>query len=253
MSAIEFGFQEVISEIAAIARIAEAYLAPTSQFVLPQLRTELENIQSATTDGTWQWGIKNHQPLVTRVSRGDYQPNSQGEHNVFAEVTSVWEVRRIRPAGKKTKPADRFALDGLASTRVRIFKELPQGGKEQIAMWRMEVGDDASPGCHFHVQVLGEDEAGPFPHSLDVPRLPGLISTPTAVIEFVLAELFQDDWPKHLATRAADVNRWGPIQKRRLGAILDWQRGVVEKAPTSPWSTLKSSRPPSSLFIADAS
>ena len=252
MSALEFSFQEVISEIAAIARIANAYITPASQFVLPQLRTELENIQAATTDGTWQWGIKNDQPLVTRISRGDYQPDGQGEHNVFAEITSVWEVYRIRPAGKKNRPAERFALDGLASTRVRIFKELPQDGKEQIAMWRMEIGDAVSPGCHFHVQVLGEGVTGPFPHSLDVPRLPGLISTPTAVIEYVLAELFQDDWLKHLATKSADVNRWAPIQKKRLGAVLEWQRGVVAEAQNSPWPTLKSSRPPSSLFIAGA-
>ena len=117
-------------------------------------------------------------------------------------------------------------------------------------MWRAEVGDAASPGCHFHVQIAGDKEDPPFPKALDVPRLPGFFVTPATVVEYVLGELFQREWLEHLATRGADLNRWWPIQQRRLCAVLQWQLDVVRDASgSSPWATLKRQKPQAGLFL----
>jgi hypothetical protein len=252
MSQLEFEFQDVLNELDAFARIAEKYLRPESRQVLPQLAAELEGIRNTPTNVTHVWGIRNERPLRTTVSVGEYQPDGEGEHNVYAEITSQWEIERIKPPGKKNQPGQRFRLVGIASTRIRLLKEVNANQpSEELAMWRMEIGDSYSPGCHFHIQVLGESTDGPFPHSLDVPRLPGLISTPAATVEYVLAELFQDDWQQHLATKSADVNRWAPIQRQRLSSVLGWHLSRVQEANGSPWPALKASRPPTHLFVAE--
>ena len=250
MNELEFKFQDVLSEIDALDKIVGPFCQPRSRAVLPQLRSDLESIRDTTTDRDWSWGIREDHAFVTKVSHGSYQADDQGEHNVFAAITSTWTIRRVRPPGKKAARAERFALTGNASTRVRLHREATADApSRELAMWRAEVGDFQSPGCHFHVQILGESEEGPFPHSLDVPRLPGLLTTPPAVVEYVLGELFQETWIKHLASQGADLNRWIPIQRRRLGAVLLWQLGVIKEASGSPWTTLKKAKPHSDLFL----
>jgi len=250
LSQLEFRFQDVWNEIDALDKLVGAFCDPRSRAVLSQLKTELVGIRDSGSDSDQEWGIRQSNPFYTTVSHGGYQAGDQGEHNVFAEMTSTWTIRRIREPKKSIRP-ERFALTGNASTRVRVHQQAVDGRPAtELAMWRMEVGDTASPGCHFHVQVLGERDNGPFPHSLDVPRLPGLLATPPAIVEFVVSELFQDSWIKHVAGQRAELNRWMPIQRRRLGALLQWQLDVVRNASGSPWAILKKAKPEPDLFLA---
>ena len=244
---LQFKFQEMLTEIDALAGVARGFIEPGHNEVFDQLSTVLKNIRDDPTNKTYEWGIKENYPLRTRVSYGEYQGSCGGQHNVFAEITSVWEIRRIKPS-KRSAPAERFELTGLASTRVRLMEVQPGADPAQIAMWRMEIGDASSPGCHFHVQVLGEAHVGQFPRSLDVPRLPGLVATPPAVIEFVVGELFQKEWPKHIAGQSAKLQRWAPIQRNRLSAVLGWHSKIVCESSGSPWTTLKGKKPPDELF-----
>lgn len=251
MSELEFGFQDILNEVDALDKIVGRFCQPRSRAVLPQLISELESIRDNVADKPWIWGIRESNPFYTDISRGCYKPDDQGAENVFAEITSTWTIRRIPPK-KKSRGAERFKLVGNASTRVRLYREVAVGNEqEQLAMWRAEIGDAASPGCHFHVQVLGDMDGPPFPRSLDVPRLPGLLVTPAAVVEYVVSELFQDTWLKHLGTQGADLNRWWPIQRRYLGAVLLWQLKVIKNASGSPWTTLKKAKPDSRLFLIE--
>lgn len=250
MSELEFDFQEAITEIDALARVAADFIEPQSIMVLPRLRLVLESIRATPSEAVFDWGIPEALPLVTKVSRGCYQPDDQGEKNVFAEITSVWSIRRLRPKGKKSLPASVFSLVGKASTRVRLFNEAPGGGKgPQLAMWRSEIADVNSPGCHFHVQILGDQATGQFPKSLDVPRLPGVLTTPAGVVEYVLGELFQDGWAQHVGNESADLKRWAPIQRQRLAALFAWHSAVIKMSSGSPWPTLKRAKPEPNLFL----
>ncbi len=250
MNELEFGFQDVLDEIDALDKIVGSFCDPRSRTVLPQLITDLKSIRDNPADRDWTWGIRQNNPFYTSVSRGAYQPDDQGAENVFAEITSTWSIHRIPPKKKSEKVA-RFRLAGNASTRVRFYREVPHGrNPNELAMWRAEIGDAVSPGCHFHVQVLGEAEQPPFPRSLDIPRLPALIVTPAAVVEYVLGELFQDTWLQHLSSQGPNLNRWWPIQRRYLGALLTWQLKVVNDASGSPWGALKKAKPDSHLFVA---
>ncbi|PYQ31129.1 MAG: hypothetical protein DMF56_04295 [Acidobacteria bacterium] len=250
MSELEFGFQDVLDELDALDKIIGPYCGPRSRTVLPQLITELKSIRDNLAKRAWPWGIRESNPFYTAVSCGEYQPDDQGADNVFAEITSTWTIQRIPPR-KKSGKAARFRLTGNASTRVRIYREMPTGrAPAELAMWRAEIGDAFSPGCHFHVQILGEGDEPPFPRSLDIPRLPTLIVTPAAVVEYVVGELFQESWLKHLSSQSANLNRWWPIQRRYLSAVLAWQLKVIEDASGSPWGTLKKAKPDSQLFVA---
>jgi hypothetical protein len=185
--------------------------------------------------------------LKTIVSEGEYESgHKRGSHRVVAEIDAIWEIQRI-PAKKKKAPAIHFKLVGIASTRVRLFCEAG-GARREIGMWRMEIGDSNSPGCHFHVQILGESAEAPFPKTLCIPRFPGLIITPMAVTEFVLAEIFQNQWPEHIGYDTPHLRSWAPIQRKRLNKLLDWNLSLLDDGG-SPWTTIKQRKPDVGLFL----
>jgi hypothetical protein len=242
MPQLQFAFQEIIAEIKAFSKVARDYIAPESLNVLPQLWTNLEVIQQLPDGTLTNWGITQAYPLRTIASEGQYEHNGGGQHHLFAEMTSIWE---IVPRGHRRRPGRNFALVGNASTRVRLIDAT---SSVSLAMWRMEIGDAASPGCHFHVQVLGEEPDGPFPNTLPIPRFPGILVTPMVALEFVLAELFQDEWKKHAARETADMNMWRPIQTNRLSRLLEWKCYEAKRFAGSPWTALKWAKPQADLF-----
>jgi hypothetical protein len=247
MSGLLFKFQEVINELEAFAALTESFLAPQSRSVLIALRKSLENYRVEPTSGQLLWQIPQTLPLLTRSSRGYEKSPKTGQHEVHAEVSSVWEICRVRDRRHPKRPAEHFELVGIASTRVRLLCAAPGLADREIAMWRMEIGDSGSPGCHFHVQILGQTTAFPFPSTLPVPRIPSLLTTPASIIEFVLAELFQDEWSKHVARNGSNLQRWSAIQRVRWSNLLTWKLDLIEKS-SSPWTTIKMAKPSPSLF-----
>lgn len=238
---VKFRFSEVREEIRAMSEIADGFIAPGSKLVLDRLAISLDNIRASRGAALENWGIPADAPLVTVPSEGGYEPGGGGGHVVFAELSSTWEIRCI-PALKKSREPDYFAVEGIASTRVRVCTE-DSGERRELAMWRMEMGDENSPGCHFHVQILGETDDVPFPHSLSIPRLPSIVLTPASVLEFVLGEMFQDEWKQEAARETGAMNRWRPIQTRRLRALFEWYAAKVESSFGSPWTFLKGVKP----------
>lgn len=247
VSGLRFEFQEMIAELEAFSRLAEPFLLAESRSVLSNLKQALENYRIEPTTNSRSWQISTTSSLKTISGRGYEKGGRVGKHCVYAEITSIWEIRRI--TGRSVRqPAKYFELTGLASTRVRLVCEASNGGQHQeIAMWRMEVGDSNSPGCHFHVQILGQTAEFPFPNSLSVPRLPSLMMTPAAAVEFVLAELFQDEWAKHIGRNGPYLNRWSAIQRKRWVTLLSWKLDLVQKS-TNPWTSIKTAKPQPMLF-----
>ena len=247
MTGLEFSFQEMITEVDSFSRLSEKFVTTESRGVLQALKRSLENYRAEPTEGSLSWQISEHLPLRTVISQGKYEKGGNGAHHLYAEISAVWEIQRMRER-KLAMPAKRFKLIGLASTRIRVLCEpLDEAPAREIAMWRMEIGDDNSPGCHFHIQVLGAEEF-PFPKSLPIPRFPGLIMTPAAATEFVLAELFQDEWASHVSRGGADLDRWRPIQKSRWEKLLNWKLRMVAGS-ASPWTAIKSAKPEPGVFI----
>ena len=169
----------------------------------------------------------------------------------MATISSIWNIS-CPPEGKKAAIQKHFHLEGIASTTVRIYAVIDEE-RVLLGAWQGDVGDATSPGCHFHIQVQQDDNSLPFPNDFPVPRFPSLLTSPLAIAEYVIAELFQTEWDKHVGGLNESVNdnlrTWSKIQQERLSALLTWQKEMVCGTRSSPWTYLKSRKPEINLFI----
>jgi hypothetical protein len=114
-----------------------------------------------------------------------------------------------------------------------------------VGHWQLESGDAQSPGCHFHCSVNQGSENGLFPKWLKIPRLPGLLLSPMDGLEFLLGELFQSQWEKHVSEESDARNGWANSQSIRLKRVLEWQQNEIKlKRFGTPWVSLKKAKPP---------
>jgi hypothetical protein len=253
---ILFSFAEMQHEIENMTAVARKFLEPATdeQIIRPWLQ-QLRNFETSSPGSSLSWQIAISRPITTIRSEGEYEPDDQGEHTVVGTLSSIWEIRipklAARKSMKKHSRNPNFELWGCASTRVIIWQFNPDGDLRELARWRFEVGDSQSPGCHFHIQVLGEEQDQHFPHSMAVPRLPGLLLTPMDSLEFLLAEIFQKRWRQHASQQNDAVRNWSTCQRKRLMNLLGWQREKIRTAAGSPWTSFKGQKPTPDLFLAD--
>jgi hypothetical protein len=248
MPGIIFGIAQMLQELESARKLTRAF-TQNGDHVFSQLKTQLESLQDESSPQSVDWGIPRSTPLRSIQSAGEHEIGGRGIH-VFAEFSFVWHIKRI-PRARRKEPAKEFQIRGVASTVARIFEVAASGTQgAEIAMWRIEIGDDNSPGCHFHMQILGEENDGPFPKRLSVPRFPTCLTSPMAALEFLLAELFQEKWQKNVSYETDALRSWRAIQRQRLGKLLDWQsKTVSELNHVSPWSALKFAKPPVDIFV----
>ena len=252
--ALEFSYSAIEQELNSLPKLAARYLDKGTEQVVARAISELRNASLAGTRSI-SWEISREFPIKTAASDGGYQIGMKGAISVRAELSFLWEIANVVPGAdakgqtpKKTKRAHQFRVCGNASSVVSIFDV--EKDEHPIAKWHFDLAAHDAPGCFFHVQVAGNPSESMFPSSLDVPRLPSLLVTPMDALEFVLGELFQEDWAKqsnlptnpHLAT-------WRGYQTKRLNQILRWKQEVVmNNSNATPWSALKAAKPPRDLF-----
>lgn len=253
---ITFAFKDFEVELHALqqmsvgtgAAIHGRFIDPNTSWAFDEFRQALRQIAKQPSGSTHRWEISREFPLRTVLSMGRHEAGVEdpipGEPapggpfaRVFAEISCLWEISPIGVPGA----GRRFSPSGVASTVVTFRSESDEGGMTPLAMWRMEVGDQASPGSMFHIQIGQVDrEERPFPHSLPVPRFPSPLMTPQAAIEFALGELFQDAWPREAAASQV-VTEWAPLQKRRLKTSTEWLITKAEAGVTAlaGWKSAK--------------
>jgi hypothetical protein len=245
MTKILFRFRDVLDELRAIDTLAQRLVTDSGRRRLQKFREALEAIQVVRSETQHEWQIPDDEPVETQNSLGEYEINKRrGVHEVFGEITATWQIKRVPPPGAKSQEAKLFEVAGNASTKVTI-RDCSTG--DVLAMWRFELGAHDSPGCYFHTQILGVSDAPPFPKSLPVPRLPAILFTPAASLEFVLGELFHNRWQQELMRNPGPLSRWKSVQKERFKRMFEWQSERLDEAG-SPWMTLKVAKPAADLF-----
>lgn len=245
--ALEFEFGDLYQELDAMNRLSQGLVERESSLRLAQFKAALETFQASRRVESWRWAIGRDAPIRTIVSAGEYEPNGRGGHQLQAELSAVWELQLVADRRGRRNAPRRFALVGLASTRVALVEVSVE--PSEFGTWRMEIGTADHPGCHFHTQVLGEVAEPPFPASLPVPRFPALVPTPMMVLEFVLGELFQDRWREVVSRDREELRRCRAVHQRWLLSALDWQRRALERNGGSAWMTLKQLRPEPRMFV----
>jgi hypothetical protein len=248
-----FSFAEMNIEIESMKKLASRFLdEKTSQWILPAWQKDLKSYQKSGTGKAHEWAIQQAAPFTTKFSDGKYEPDGKGGHIIFGELSAVWEIQVVElERKKKAELPPLFSLVGNASTKVRICKFNDTGVPIELARWRFEVGDARSPGCHFHVQVLGGEADTVFPKSLPVPRLPGLMVTPMDGLEFLLGEIFQEEWRREVSKSSTAITSWAGGQRKRLTKLLEWQKEHLERSNGSPWTWLKGQKPQADLLMKD--
>jgi hypothetical protein len=248
-----FAVSDLQNELNAFSELASELLFPGAQAVLSATAGQLTGIARSGSDSQpIRWCINKDNPLLTMPSQGAYMPDDQGGLTVHGEITFVWELQPVRPLGD-TRPARHVRLNGLASTAIRLLSGEPWAGNEakELAAWRMEVADLSAPGAFFHVQVLGREKDESFPKALDIPRLPGVLNSPFACMEFVLGELFQKRWERIAQKDSAPCRQWRSIQAHRHHRHLRWAAEQVSTTSGSPWVAWKVAKPHEELFLPD--
>jgi len=237
-----------------MASVASKYLDDEHdpQGIITAWISQLKSFRTSSPGATFDWKIPIERPIRTKLSVGKYETGGNGQHSVYATVSSIWQISIPAVNGRTPKKAIQqlnFEVIGKASTRVSVFAHQAHVAPDELARWRFEIGNFDSPGCHFHAQILGEDDDCIFPKSMSVPRLPNMLFTPMDALEFVLAELFQDEWARHVARENDAIRNWAGCQKDRLIKLLKWQQDRLEKYSGSPWTSLKAAKPHVDLLV----
>jgi hypothetical protein len=245
-----FSFAEMEKEIENLRLLAKPFLHEESfDRVIPAWKQDLYNFRSARTNSAHVWKIPLEDPIKTKLSDGAYERGGRrGSLRVFGTVSGAWEIRHL-PGKRKSSPTSSFLLFGLASIKLSIRCIQGNEQEEEIACWSVDIGDAASPGCHFHTQIQLNPESRMFPASLTVPRLPGILHTPMDALDFLLGELFQDEWYRRSSEDNDHTKNWASCQRGRLIALLDWHREEISKTTGSPWNGFKRTKPRKDLFI----
>ena len=257
--AIKYQVRELEREVRLMRRLAEPFLQSDSLGVLDSLYSQLESLRSRTAPLRLE--VPPSWPIRTIMCNGGYERNEGGrQETLHAELALAWEFRPLGQSSKKTGAHRLVEVAGKAST-VATLHVTHSEGSSTVASWRMEFGDDESPGAHFHVQIpdtltSGSDSEAPleeyemWPAWLPVPRLPIPAFTPMLALEYVLAEIFQDRWPAHLASGPYEVGEWRSLQRGRLSAYFQWQHDNSNSEDTlSPLVAVKNAKPPPDLFL----
>ena len=259
-SPLQFEVCELIEEVELMRKLAENFLDEGTADVLKKVAEQLGTLRSRREGGKTNVSVSPRWPIKTIPCEGGYERNNGGTYKcLFAELTFKWELRPLGQASRKPQARRLVEVAGIASTVARL-KINHEGQPIEVASWRMEFGDDVSPGAFFHAQIPDASETsqqehqagtmGKWPHWLPVPRLPIPALTPMLGLEFTLAEIFQDRWPDHLASGGFEANKWRTLQQRRFVKYFEWQKGNAKSSKSgSPILDTKRAKPDWNMFL----
>ena len=256
---IRFKVAELVEEVALMEQLAGKFLDNANPGVLAHVKDQLEQlryaqqkIKVATTAG---W------PIRTMQCDGGYERKEGGQRkDLFGELTFQWELKPLGPASRGRGTSRLAEIAGIASSVIRL-KVVQDGSNVAVASWRMELGDNVSPGAFFHAQIpdtteptsSDENQTPPtmWPTWLPVPRLPIPPMTPMLALEFTLEELFRDKWRNHIGGGGHHADRWRSLQRERYVRFYEWQRKVADASGSgSPLLSVIDAKPQFDLFLS---
>lgn len=243
MAGLRFKIAELERETMALKTMGTRFFDLQTSGALERFLSNLKSIGSTYGDRRCTLELR----CLRTTPSTRYEPGSrQGEKKIHAVISGTWE---LRPLGNRPVPGREVEFCGKASTKIELCTS--DGSNTRLAMWRLELGADDSPGCYFHAQILGDSKNPPFPKSIPIPRLPSMFITPMSAVEFVLGELFQDVWAKATAENAGDAPYWRALQTKRLQKLLLWYQKLLKSPASSPWIAIKGAKPQGDLFLPD--
>ena len=213
MAELHFSTDRIKAETNGMADLAEKFLERGQS---QQLRDAAHGLSRALASGGI-WQISRHHPLETSAAERE-------AGMLFGRLSFKWEVRSIN--------RETFSVTGNASTTIEIH-DLERNSA--LISWNTDIGGSGHPGYRLHVQFRLHDE------SVEIPRLPSFLLTPVDCLDFLLGELFQDEWKRHQYENHLRTARWTQYVRKRVCHLLRTKAECAEQARgITPWMTLKS-------------
>jgi hypothetical protein len=249
---LAFRFGALMKEMRLFPQVARGKLPPAALKRLEYLGEALGPLANADEARRVQWGTAD-QPIETNPSAGSHQIRRGGHgRNLKGIVDFRWE---IQPIGRRQRvPENRFLALWNSSVRIHLVDTgaADDDREEVVASWNFDVGDNQSPGCHFHAKFSHpKEEDRILLEDVDVPRLPCFIFMPTDAIEFVIGELWQDDWRKIAASGAKEMDMWRQFSRRRFEKLFAWYSSELGNTRGTPWAHLKCAKPDASVLLEE--
>jgi hypothetical protein len=233
-------FEHVAQEMGSFWRIAGHRFEPDAVAIWKKLMDDLESYRSFRAKQVLTWSTPPQRPLVTIPNKGQHQMHSGIE--LFGQVAFTWDLLPQYPSSQK-RPAEYFVLHN-SSVKLILWQKLHNKKPVQRTAWCFDVGNDESPGCHFHAKFT--DPKRDPKTRVDVPRLPTILFMPSDALDFLLGELWRETWATDAAV--SEATQWRRWPNARLQKLLDALRSKTGDRG-SPWMSLKQYRPPSDLFL----
>jgi hypothetical protein len=240
---LKLGYAQVETELTAFRPLARHCLTDTSVQALDQWLADLVSTASIKSERVCT--VKTSSVLSTRSNDGKHQKASSV--SLFGEIEFTWDIIPEAPKSKLAA-AKHFLLEN-ASIRLAICEQREAGGHDTLASWTFDIGNQESPGCHFHAKY---DDAGVGASTnIDIPRLPTLVVMPTDAMAFLFGELWQKQWSIDLVTDLRDpASRWRSWPRDRLAAVLSaFVKCINEDTGLIPWAAFKAYKPGSDLLL----
>lgn len=246
----EFRFSDTLQEIEQIKRLARTFLdRDTFAFVIPDWQTKLQQFQLQDSVDRKLWDIPSDAPIRTKPVDGDLVPQKHCGIKLHGEISTTWTISATRGTKKHRRRPETFTLlsSSPSSTKVCLV-ETEQS--RTLAEWHFDVvSNKQAPGSAFHTQIKWA-LPDPLSSDLDIPRFPNMMVTPMDAVVFVLGELFQEKWTKHVTSKLS-YNELGSLQAKRLTKALRWYLDKISGMSVIPWIVFADNRPGSELFTQD--
>ena len=235
---LKFSVAELRNELKYCDTIANKYLEPQSQGKLKRAADQLSLISSKSPENNFNWQIEKADSLQTKQSSESVVTSGCG-HSLQGRLCFKWTLRSV---DRRT-----VELVGIASTAISIHEVVNSTvSDEPVFEWHTDVVTvENAPGPAFHSQVYN-------PAKLDVPRLPSILFSPADCLDFLLGELYQDEWVRHQSSHI-NIKRFAKTQQSRFCLLLDDQKTILKKSIglRSAWIALKEWEPSDKVFLTE--
>lgn len=245
---ILFSYNRTFKEIDLAKHYFGRYIAAESSSALGEWLGKLKQFkQTAIKGNRYTWEIPVTRPLKTIVSEGQYQPDNAGGLRVRGTLSAIWTIEHVGRHTVLGKGDEAFRLVDLGSTLVQILRIIEGEPDGCVAAWRFDIGVANSPGFHFHTQVPTRPDSSNavdevyFPLALDVPRFPAILFFPLDGLEFLLGELFHEDWPRYAASQDSRLGFSEHQTGRLRGLLAGWGFTTTKAIP--PLTVLRDHKP----------